>query len=34
MAISLPEIVELVKKIGWKHEVQAESNAVILGFGL
>lgn len=34
MPISLPEIVELVKKIGWKHEVQAERNAVILGFGL
>ena len=34
MPISLPEIVELVKKIGWKHEVQAERNAVLLGFSL
>lgn|GEM_PF-5873951 len=34
MPISLPEIVELVKMIGWKHEVQTERNAVIIGFGL
>jgi hypothetical protein len=34
MPISLPEIVELVKKIGWKHEVQADGNFVLLGFSL
>ena len=34
MPISHPEIVELVKKIGWKHEVQADGKFVLLGFGL
>ena len=34
MPISLPEIVELIKKIGWNADVQAEQNAVIVAFGL